>query len=46
MGVTAGLQLPAGLSFLGNRGDDARLLALALAFERVAPLRVAPSYLP
>ena len=46
MGVTAGLRLPVGLSFLGNRGDDARLLALALAFETVAPLRVPPTYLP
>ncbi|MEU4253994.1 amidase [Amycolatopsis sp. NPDC026612] len=38
--------LPVGLSFMGPRWSDARMLALAADFERVAPARVPPRYLP
>ena len=32
--------VPAGITFIGKRGDDARLLAFAYAFERASGLRV------
>ncbi|SFW92396.1 amidase [Amycolatopsis australiensis] len=38
--------LPVGISFMGARWSDARVLALAADFERVAPVRVPPRYLP
>ncbi|WP_103338576.1 amidase [Amycolatopsis sp. CA-126428] len=38
--------LPVGISFMGSRWSDARMLALAADFERVAPARVPPRYLP
>jgi amidase len=38
--------LPVGISFMGARWSDARMLALAADFERVAPARVPPRYLP
>ncbi|WP_328606672.1 amidase [Amycolatopsis sp. NBC_00345] len=38
--------LPVGISFMGARWSDGRMLALAADFERVAPARVPPSYLP
>ena len=34
--------VPAGVTFIGKRGDDARLLAFAYAFERASGLRVQP----
>jgi amidase len=37
--------LPVGISFMGARWSDGRMLALAADFERVAPARVPPSYL-
>ena len=38
--------LPVGISFMGARWSDGRMLALAADFERVAPARVPPRYLP
>ena len=38
--------LPVGISFMGARWSDARMLALAADFERAAPARVPPRYLP
>jgi amidase len=38
--------LPIGVSFFAGRWADARVLALAAAFERAAPARRAPAYLP
>jgi amidase len=38
--------LPVGISFMGARWSDARMLALAADFERVSPARVPPRYLP
>jgi amidase len=38
--------LPVGISFMGARWSDARMLALAADFTRVAPARVPPRYLP
>ncbi|MFJ2628651.1 amidase [Streptomyces sp. NPDC087532] len=38
--------LPLGVSFLGTRYSDANLLSYAYAFERVTPVRKAPTYLP
>jgi amidase len=38
--------LPIGLSFMAGRNSDARLIALAAAFERVSHARRAPTYLP
>jgi amidase len=38
--------LPIGVSFMAGRNADARLLALAAAFERVADARRAPEFLP
>ncbi|MEE1736163.1 amidase [Streptomyces sp. BE147] len=37
--------LPLGLSFLGTRFSDARLLGYAYAFEQANPVRKAPAYL-
>ncbi|MGK3205663.1 amidase [Amycolatopsis sp. MEPSY49] len=37
--------LPVGISFMGARWSDARMLALAADFSRVAPARVPPRYL-
>ncbi|OLR94806.1 amidase [Actinokineospora bangkokensis] len=39
-------ELPIGLSFFAGRWSDGKLLALAAAFERAAPVRHAPRYLP
>ncbi|HTI23321.1 MAG TPA: amidase family protein [Kutzneria sp.] len=38
--------LPVGVSFMAEKNADARLLALAAAFERVADARRAPQFLP
>ncbi|MEV4057909.1 amidase [Amycolatopsis sp. NPDC049688] len=38
--------LPVGISFMGARWSDARMLALAADFSRVAPARIPPRYLP
>ncbi len=38
--------LPIGVSFFAGRWSDARVLALAAAFERAAPARRVPQYLP
>ncbi len=45
MGVMADTRMPVGLTIAGRAWDDARLLSLAGAVERVAPGREAPSYL-
>lgn len=46
--VPAGLAgaLPIGMSFIGSRFGDARLLALAAAFETLTAARRAPEFLP
>ena len=38
--------LPVGLSFMGARFDDARVIALAHAYEQVSKVRRAPRFLP
>ena len=38
--------LPIGVSFFAGRWADARILAFAAAFERAAPVRKAPKFLP
>ncbi|THA56483.1 hypothetical protein E6P78_32115 [Streptomyces sp. A0958] len=38
--------LPVGISFLGTRFSDARLLGYACAFEQATHARKAPGYLP
>jgi len=38
--------LPIGVSFFAGRWADARVLALAAAFERAAPARRAPQFIP
>jgi amidase len=38
--------LPIGVSFFAGRFADARVLALAAAFERVSKARRAPAFLP
>lgn len=38
--------LPVGLSFMGAHFDDARVIALAHAFEQLAGARRAPRFLP
>ena len=43
MGAVDGL--PVGLSFLGGKGDDARILALGHAYEQRTHRRVEPQYL-
>jgi amidase len=45
-GYTAGPTLPIGVSFLGPPFSEARLLALAHAFERVNPVRRLPPATP
>ena len=42
MGAVRGM--PIGLSFLGAKWSEPRLLALGYAYERVAPARVAPTF--
>jgi amidase len=44
MGQVRGL--PVGLSFMGARWDDARILALGYAFEQASNRRVEPRFLP
>ncbi|MBQ7806931.1 amidase [Rhodococcus sp. (in: high G+C Gram-positive bacteria)] len=39
-------ELPLGLSFLGTRLDDAKLISFAYAYEHAAQIRKSPSYLP
>jgi amidase len=39
-------QLPVGISFIGPKWSEAKLLALGAAFERAAHARRPPSYLP
>lgn len=38
--------LPIGVSFMAGHGADAEVLRFAAAFERAAPVRRAPTYLP
>ncbi len=38
--------LPVGLSFIGAKWDDARILALGFAYEQASHQRFAPSFLP
>ncbi len=38
--------IPVGLSLMGAKGSDERLLAMGHAFEIAGPMRVAPRYLP
>jgi amidase len=35
-----------GISFIGPAWSDAKLLALGSAFEKIAPVRKPPSFLP
>jgi amidase len=44
MGTVKGL--PVGLSFIGARWDDARILALGYAYEQASHRRVEPRFLP
>jgi amidase len=44
MGAVKGL--PVGLSFIGTRWDDARMLALGAAYEAAAKARVTPTFAP
>jgi amidase len=44
MGMVAGL--PVGLSWLGKAWSEARLLALAFAYEQATRHRQAPRFLP
>ena len=39
-------ELPLGLTFLGTRHDDAKLIAYAYAYEQATNIRKLPSYLP
>jgi amidase len=42
MGAVQGL--PVGLSFIGTKWDDARMLALGAAYEKAAAVRLVPSF--
>nr|WP_245708339.1 amidase [Sphingomonas palmae] len=44
MGLVRGL--PVGLSFIGTRGDDQRVLGAGYAYEQASHARVPPRYLP
>jgi amidase len=44
MGTVDGL--PIGLSFIGGKDQDARILGLGYAYEQKTHRRVEPSYLP
>jgi amidase len=44
MGEVRGL--PVGLSFIGSKWDDARILALGFAYEQASNMRVEPRFLP
>ena len=46
MGVMADTRMPAGLTFAGRAWDDARLLALAAAFEATGARRIPPPGTP
>lgn len=48
LSVPAGFsgELPIGISFIGGRWQDAKILALGAAFEKAADARKAPKYLP
>ncbi|ANF31725.1 amidase [Leifsonia xyli] len=46
MGTMADIGMPVGLTFAGRAYDDTRLLALAAAFEALAPRRTAPPRTP
>ena len=46
MGTMTDTGMPVGLTFAGRAYDDAALLALAAAFERLAPRRTAPPRTP
>jgi len=39
-------RLPVGLSFIGAKWDDARILALGYAYEQASHRRIAPRFLP
>ncbi|MGB3723928.1 MAG: amidase [Pacificimonas sp.] len=38
--------LPVGLSFMGTKWDDARILALGHAYEQAANIKIEPAFLP
>jgi amidase len=44
MGLVKGL--PVGLSFIGTKWDDARILSLGYAYEQATHRRVDPRFLP
>jgi amidase len=46
MGLMSDIRMPVGLTFAGRAHDDAALLGLAAAFERLAPRRIAPPRTP
>ena len=46
LGVMADIHMPAGLTFAGRAWDDARLLALAAAFEAIGTRRIPPPSTP
>ncbi|MGR0320755.1 amidase [Agromyces sp. ZXT2-3] len=46
MGLMRDIRMPAGLTFAGRAHDDTALLALAAAFEALAPRRAAPPRTP
>jgi len=46
MGTMADIGMPVGLTFAGRAYDDTRLLALAAAFEALAPRRTTPPRTP
>ena len=46
MGLAADARMPFGLTIAGAAGDDASLLALAVAAERVLPSRAVPASVP
>lgn len=46
LGTMPDTRMPVGLTFAGRAYDDTRLLALAAAFERLAPRRIEPPRTP
>jgi amidase len=42
LGLREGSSTPAGITFIGRRGEDGALLAMAYAFEQATRLRIEP----